>query len=77
METIIAGVLQNARVQLLIFLFLVLVFAMPMYMSYRVEVAINNLASRLECGQKIHVSDRATIKTTTEVARMGGSDGFQ
>lgn len=69
METIVAQVLQNARVQLLIFLFLVMVFAAPVYMNWRVEQAIDRMASRLECGNKIRVS--STVITDEDVANVG------
>lgn len=66
METIVAQVLQNARVQLLIFLFLVMVFAAPVYMNWRVEQAIDRLSNRLECGSKIQITAMKEVARARE-----------
>lgn len=41
-------------------------FVAPCYMAYRIESAVNNLANRLECGAKIHVSSIANAEPAKE-----------
>jgi len=64
LEQLVLQLLQSARVQTLVFVFLLVVFAAPCYMAYRIEQAVYTLANRMECGTKIKV-------TTTEVSSQG------
>ncbi|HWT40376.1 MAG TPA: hypothetical protein VN081_03880 [Dongiaceae bacterium] len=40
---------------------LIAFFLLPAYMAYRIENAVNNLSSRMECGTKIHVQTVAEL----------------
>ena len=52
----LAGLLANARLQVLIFLYLIAVLLIPGYATWRVEQAVIALNNKIECGSKIQIS---------------------
>lgn len=57
MTDVLIKLIENPRPALFVFIFLLLTQAGPAYSVYRIEQALIRLAERIECGQKIQISN--------------------
>lgn len=67
MKEVLIHLIDNPKAVLLIFLFLIFLQLGPGYMAYRIEVALDKLTNRIECGQKINVANKGAVPRENSV----------